>query len=59
MQLLINSPGGVVDAGLAIYDTMRLIAPGVHHLRGLAASIAAVLLAGGTRGSAPPSPAPG
>ena len=35
VQLLINSPGGVVDAGLAIYDTMRLDpAPGGHHLRG-------------------------
>ena len=51
VQLLINSPGGVVDAGLAIYDTMRLIRPPVSTTCvGLAASIAAVLLAGGTRG---------
>jgi ATP-dependent Clp protease, protease subunit len=51
VQLLINSPGGAVDAGLAIYDTMRLIRPAVATTCvGLAASIAAVLLAGGTRG---------
>lgn len=51
VQLLINSPGGVVDAGLAIYDTMRLIRPRVATTCvGLAASIAAVLLAGGEPG---------
>jgi ATP-dependent Clp protease protease subunit len=51
VQLLINSPGGVVDAGLAIYDTMQLIAPPVATTCvGLAASIAAVLLAGGAKG---------
>jgi ATP-dependent Clp protease, protease subunit len=51
VQLLINSPGGAVDAGLAIYDTMRLIRPPVATTCvGLAASIAAVLLAGGARG---------
>ena len=53
VQLLINSPGGVVDAGLAIYDTMRLIRPPVSTTCvGLAASIAAVLLAGRDAGEA-------
>jgi ATP-dependent Clp protease protease subunit len=51
VQLLINSPGGVVDAGLAIYDTMQLIRPAVATTCvGMAASIAAVLLAGGEKG---------
>jgi ATP-dependent Clp protease, protease subunit len=51
VQLLINSPGGVVDAGLAIYDTMQLIRPAVATTCvGVAASIAAVLLAGGAKG---------
>ncbi|MGH2352457.1 MAG: ATP-dependent Clp protease proteolytic subunit [Chloroflexota bacterium] len=51
IQLLINSPGGVADAGLAIYDTMQLIRPPVATTCvGLAASIAAVLLAGGAKG---------
>ena len=51
IQLFINSPGGVVDAGLAIYDTMHLIRPRVSTTCvGLAASIAAVILAGGARG---------
>jgi ATP-dependent Clp protease, protease subunit len=51
LQLLINSPGGVVDAGLAIYDTMQLIRPAVvTTCVGIAASIAAVLLAGGAKG---------
>src|SRR5689334_21779505 len=47
IQLFINSPGGVVDAGLAIYDTMQLIRPQVATTCvGLAASVAAVILAG-------------
>jgi len=51
VQLLINSPGGVVDAGLAIYDTMQLIRPRVATTCvGMAASIAAVILAGGAKG---------
>lgn len=49
--LLINSPGGSVSAGLAIYDTMVAIAPDVATVAvGLAASMGQVLLAGGTSG---------
>ena len=51
IQLFVNSPGGVVDAGLAIYDSMQLIRPQVATTCvGLAASIAAVILAGGAKG---------
>ncbi|MDI6895000.1 MAG: ATP-dependent Clp protease proteolytic subunit [Bacillota bacterium] len=51
VNLYINSPGGAVSAGLAIYDTMQHIKPDVSTVCvGLAASIAAVLLTGGTRG---------
>jgi ATP-dependent Clp protease protease subunit len=51
IQLYINSPGGEVDAGLAIYDTMQLVAPQVGTTCvGMAASAAAVILAGGARG---------
>ena len=51
IQIFINSPGGGVDAGLAIYDTMHLIRPQVATTCvGLAASIAAVILAGGAKG---------
>src|SRR5919202_6926143 len=51
IQIFINSPGGGVDAGLAIYDTMQLIRPEVATTCvGLAASIAAVVLAGGAKG---------
>jgi ATP-dependent Clp protease protease subunit len=47
----INSPGGLVTAGLAIYDTMQYIKPDVSTLcMGQAASMAAVLLAAGVRG---------
>jgi ATP-dependent Clp protease protease subunit len=47
----INSPGGVISAGMAIYDTMRYIAPDVATIcMGQAASMAAVLLAAGTKG---------
>ena len=51
MRLYINSPGGSVTAGLAIYDTMQYIKPDIATLCvGQAASMAAVLLAGGTKG---------
>jgi len=51
IELYINSPGGVVTAGLAMYDTMQTIKPDVATTCvGQAASIAAVLLAGGTKG---------
>ncbi len=49
--LYINSPGGVISAGLAIYDTMQFIKPDVQtYCIGQAASMAAVLLAAGTGG---------
>lgn len=51
IQMYINSPGGQIDAGLAIYDTMHLIQPRVATTCiGMAASMGAVLLAGGARG---------
>ncbi len=51
IQLYINSPGGSIDAGLAIYDTMQLIQPQVATTCvGIAASMAAWLLAGGAKG---------
>ena len=51
ISLYINSPGGVVTAGLAIYDTMQFIKPDVSTLCiGQAASMGAVLLAGGANG---------
>ncbi len=51
IQLYINSPGGSVTAGLAIYDTMQYIRCDVSTLCvGMAASFGAFLLAGGTRG---------
>jgi len=51
VALYINSPGGVVSAGLAIYDTMQFIKPDVSTICiGQAASMGAVLLAGGTHG---------
>lgn len=50
IHLYLNSPGGVVTAGLAIYDTMQYIKPDVSTLcMGQAASMAAVLLAAGTQ----------
>src|SRR5688500_6343243 len=49
--LYINSPGGSITAGFAIYDTMQFIRPDVQtYCIGQAASIAAVLLAAGTKG---------
>lgn len=51
ISLYINSPGGVIHAGLAIYDTMNLIRPDVSTICvGLAASMATVLLAAGRTG---------
>jgi len=49
--LYINSPGGVISSGMAIYDTMRYITPDVATIcMGQAASMAAVLLLAGTKG---------
>jgi ATP-dependent Clp protease protease subunit len=49
--LYINSPGGSITAGLAIYDTMQFIRPDVQtYCLGQAASMAAVLVAGGAKG---------
>ena len=51
IQLYINSPGGSVTAGLAIYDTMQYVKPFVSTVCvGMAASMAAVLLAAGANG---------
>jgi ATP-dependent Clp protease protease subunit len=51
VYLYINSPGGVVTAGMAIYDTMQYIRPDVATVCvGQAASMGAVLLAGGAKG---------
>jgi ATP-dependent Clp protease, protease subunit len=51
IALYINSPGGVVSSGLAIYDTMQFIKPDVSTIcTGQAASMGAVLLAGGAPG---------
>jgi len=51
IHLYINSPGGSVTAGLSIYDTMQFINPNVSTMcMGQAASMGALLLAGGTKG---------
>jgi len=51
INVYINSPGGVVTSGLAIYDTMNVIRPSVSTICcGQAASMGAVLLAAGTKG---------
>ena len=51
INLYINSPGGVITAGLAIYDTMQLIRPQVSTICvGMAASMGTVLLCGGASG---------
>ena len=51
IYIYINSPGGYVAAGLAIYDTIQYIRPDVHTIcMGQAASMAAVLLAAGKKG---------
>jgi len=49
--LYIHSPGGVISAGLAVYDTMQLIKPEISTIVvGMAASMATVLLCAGTKG---------
>ena len=51
INLYINSPGGSVSSGLAIYDTMQFIKPDISTIcLGQAASMGAILLAGGTQG---------
>jgi ATP-dependent Clp protease protease subunit len=51
INIYINSPGGIVTSGLAIYDTMQFVKPAIATTCvGLAASIAALLLTGGTKG---------
>jgi ATP-dependent Clp protease protease subunit len=51
IDMYINSPGGVISAGLAVYDTMQYISPDVHTwCIGQAASMAAVLLTAGAPG---------
>ena len=51
VHLYINSPGGIVTAGLSIYDTMQFIKPDVSTICiGQAASMGSFLLAGGTKG---------
>ena len=51
ISLYINSPGGSITAGLAIYDTMQYVKPNIQTLCvGQAASMAAMLLAAGTKG---------
>ncbi len=51
INIYINSPGGMVTAGMAIYDTMRFIKPDISTICvGMAASMAAVLLSAGTKG---------
>src|SRR5205809_4427661 len=51
IQMYIHSPGGIITAGLAIYDTMQLIRPNVSTICvGMAASMGAVLLVGGAKG---------
>jgi len=51
INLYIHSPGGIISAGLAIYDTMQLVKPEVSTICvGLTASMATVILAAGTKG---------
>ena len=51
ISLYINSPGGQVYAGLAIYDTMQFVKPEIHTISiGMAMSMGAVILAGGAKG---------
>jgi len=51
INIYINSPGGIIYSGMAIYDTMRYIKPDVSTICvGLAASMGAVLLSAGTKG---------
>jgi ATP-dependent Clp protease protease subunit len=51
ISIYINSPGGLITAGLAIYDTMQYVSPDVHTIcMGQAASMGSLLLTGGTPG---------
>jgi ATP-dependent Clp protease protease subunit len=51
INLYINSPGGVISSGLAIYDTIQLVQPDVSTICiGMAASMATVILCSGTKG---------
>ncbi len=51
INIYINSPGGIVTAGLAIYDTIQFVRPQIHTITvGQAASMGAVLLAAGEKG---------
>ena len=51
ISIYINSPGGVISSGLAIYDTMQFVSPSISTLSiGQAASMGALLLAGGGKG---------
>ena len=51
ISLYVNSPGGSITAGLAIYDTMQMVAPQVSTVCvGMAASMATVLVSGGAKG---------
>jgi len=51
INIYINSPGGIVTAGLAIYDTMQFVKPDIYtYCMGQATSMGAVLLAAGTKG---------
>ena len=51
ISMYINSPGGVISSGLAIYDTMQMVKPEVSTVcLGMAASMATVLLCGGAKG---------
>jgi ATP-dependent Clp protease protease subunit len=51
ISIYINSPGGSVTAGLAIYDTMQFVTPDVNtYCMGIAASMGAVLMCAGTKG---------
>jgi ATP-dependent Clp protease protease subunit len=51
IDMYINSPGGSVTAGLAIYDTMRFVKPDIQTMCvGIAMSMGSLLLAGGTKG---------
>ena len=60
IQLYINSPGGSVTAGIAIYDTMQYVKPAISTIcMGQAASMGALLLCAGTKASASRCRTPG
>ncbi len=51
IQFYINSPGGYVTSGMAIYDTMKMVSSPIHTIcMGLAASMGSILLSGGEKG---------